>query len=219
MDLFSFTAPRIDKAKIWEKADNFRSKYASDGIIPIPISDIIEFGLKINLEPIRGLASSDDIEALLLGTLDTIVVDSDQFLEDRFQNRVRFSLAHEVGHLILHSDIIKKLRSASVEEWIKMFDVIDNEEYVAIEQQAYEFGGRLLVPPQLLVNQLKKKKSIVETLLKEHPEIEEPTIIEYLSNSICKKFGVSHYVISKRIKVEGLWWMVSNIYTAQHNII
>jgi hypothetical protein len=205
MDFFSFIAPRLSKVKIWEEADNFRQIYANDGIIPIPISDIIEFGLKLNLEPIRGLASSGDIEALLLGTLDTIVVDSEQFLEDRFQNRMRFSLAHEIGHLVLHSDIIQKLRPSSVEEWIEMFDVIDNEEYVAIEQQAYEFAGRLLVPPQELIDQMKKKKSIVEKLLKEHPEIEEPTIIEYLSNSICKKFGVSHYVISKRIRVEGLW--------------
>jgi len=201
----SFTAPRLNKYKIWEHADDFRMKYVDQGIIPIPIFDVVEFGLGMNIEPIKGLASSGDIEVLLLGTLDTIVVDSDQFLEDRFQKRMRFSLAHEVGHLVLHSDIIKKLRPGSVEEWIEMIDIIDNEEYVEIEQQAYEFAGRLLVPPQQLVDELKNWKSIVDKLFVEHPEIGEQAIIEHLSNNICKKFGVSHYVISKRIKVEGLW--------------
>jgi hypothetical protein len=202
---FSFTAPRLNKTKIWEHADNFRIKYASQGDIPVSISDIIEFKLGINLDPIQGLKTSGDIEALLLGTLDTIVVDSAQFLDDRFQNRMRFSLAHEVGHLILHSEIIKKLRPASIEEWIEMMDVLDNEEYAAIEQQAYEFAGRLLVPLPNLICELKGKKYLVDKLLSNHPEISEQAIIESLSNSICKKFGVSYYVIAKRIKVEGLW--------------
>ena len=69
---FSFTAPRLNKTKIWEHADNFRIKYASQGDIPVSISDIIEFKLGINLDPIQGLKTSGDIEALLLGTLDTI---------------------------------------------------------------------------------------------------------------------------------------------------
>jgi hypothetical protein len=177
---FSFTAPRLSKTTIWEQADTFRIKYVSPGIIPIPISDIIEFKLGMNIVPIPGLKTSGDIETLLLGTLDTVVVDSTQFLEERFQNRMRFSLAHEIGHFVLHGDIIKRLRPASVEEWIKMMEVIGNEEYIAIEQQAYEFAGRLLVPHDRLVAELESKKEIINKLLSEHPGLDHQAILEHL---------------------------------------
>ncbi|HVN49153.1 MAG TPA: ImmA/IrrE family metallo-endopeptidase [Bacteroidota bacterium] len=200
----SFTAPKLTKSEIGEQADMFRDKYCKD-ILPVPISDIIEFKLGMNIEPVKELASRGDIEALLLGTLDTIVVDNDQFLDERFQNRMRFSLAHEIGHFVLHKEIIKKLKPASLQKWFDMIDVINNGEYIIIEQQAYEFAGRLLVPRLDLIDELKGKKEIVNKLLHDHPEINESTLIEYLSNNICKKFGVSNQVISKRIKVEKLW--------------
>lgn len=210
MDICDFKAPRYSLSDIWAQADAFRGKYAGDNVVPVDITNIVEFKLDLNLAPISGLASSGDIEALLLGTLDTIVVDQEQFMEDRYLNRMRFSIAHEVGHLILHSSQIKALRPATIDEWIEMLDVLDNQEYITIEQQAYEFAGRLLVPPLLLKNELLLKRSIVEKILAENPQIPQESIIEYLSNSICKKFGVSYYVISKRIKREGLW-PLSNI--------
>ena len=50
------------------------------------------------------------VEALLVGDLKTIAVDRDVFMDPRAENRLRFSVAHELGHLILHRDVDGKVR-------------------------------------------------------------------------------------------------------------
>jgi Zn-dependent peptidase ImmA (M78 family) len=63
------------------------------------------------------LREAGDVDALLLGDLKTIAVDQNYFLNERAQNRLRFSVAHEIGHLILHSDIFSKIQYSSIAEW------------------------------------------------------------------------------------------------------
>ena len=45
---------------------------------------------------------------------DLIFLDFNMYL--KYENRTRFTLAHEVGHLILHGEIFKKLNINSVEK-------------------------------------------------------------------------------------------------------
>ncbi|MFI5224572.1 MAG: ImmA/IrrE family metallo-endopeptidase, partial [Nitrospirales bacterium] len=62
----------------------------------------------------------------------------------------RFSVAHEIGHLILHRDIYAGLQHATAAEWFDYISAIPEVEYGWVEWQAYEFAGRLLVPPEPL---------------------------------------------------------------------
>jgi len=71
----------------------------------------------LSIEPIHSLLDDLDVDAFLKLDLSGIVVDYDCFMQERFQNRIRFSFAHEIGHFVLHKDIYKKIPFTSPEEW------------------------------------------------------------------------------------------------------
>lgn len=56
---------------------------------------IAEFDLNLEIRPITGLKEDSDVDALLLGDWQTLIVDQQQYLDDRFISRLRFSIAHE----------------------------------------------------------------------------------------------------------------------------
>ena len=98
----------------------------------------------------NGLREQLDIDALLMGDLKSVLVDKRAFMSPRLECRLRFSVAHEIGHLILHRDIYAGLQHTTAAEWFDYISAIPEVEYGWVEWQAYEFAGRLLVPPDAL---------------------------------------------------------------------
>lgn len=72
------------------------------------------------------------------------------------------------------------------------------------EFQAREFAGRLLVPPSLLIQELKVLKPLIEKAKKIVPDLEDSVIKELLSPKLAKRFYVSDDVIVRRIDAEGI---------------
>ena len=105
-----FKAPFISREQIWEEADKLRVKYWPPKKLPIDIETIAEFDLGLDFLPIDGLRREGDTDALLLGDLKTIAIDKSDYLDNRAQNRLRFSIAHEVGHLVLHGKLFSEIR-------------------------------------------------------------------------------------------------------------
>ncbi|MDO9541810.1 MAG: ImmA/IrrE family metallo-endopeptidase [Kiritimatiellia bacterium] len=169
------------------------------------MNEIVEFDLEMEIRSIPGLRESSDIDALLLGDLKTIIIDRDIYMDDRMQNRLRYSLAHEIGHKILHPDLYKKIAHKSVDDWICFFKNIPEDQYSWIEQHAYEFAGRLLVPVDHLRLNLGKAVKEAEKSGFVEWDASGDTAREYIANSLSRIFGVSSQVISKRIVREGLW--------------
>lgn len=205
MDLDDFKAPYIRQNEIWQKADDFCKKYWKSDNIPVDILSIIEFELKMEILPINNLITDNDTDALLLGDLKTIVVDNDEFLNDKYENRIRFSLAHEIGHLILHNNIFSKINHNSIDEWIQFYLNIPDEQYKWIEMHAYEFAGRLLVPKDKLIEKFNDVKGHAEIEGFKKWDLSGESVIEYLSHEIAKRFGVSEIVIEKRLIKENIW--------------
>lgn len=114
----NFKAPFIPKHAIWQQADAFRSQVWPSGIIPVDIMDIVEFELGLEFRAVTSLRTDDDVDALLLGDWQTIMVDQGLFMDDRYSNRLRFSIAHELGHYVLHRTVFEQIPRATAEEWI-----------------------------------------------------------------------------------------------------
>jgi len=140
-----FRAPYITPQKAWAEADRIRERFWPSGAIPIEIEEIL-WAVGLRLEPIQSLKESGDVDALLRGDLVTIIVDRDEYMDDRWLNRIRFSIAHELGHFVLHSDIYQGIAHASIEEWIDFVQRVPEDQWGFVELHAYEFAGRLLVP-------------------------------------------------------------------------
>lgn len=204
LDPGEFKAPFIKIDDIRTEADKFRIRYWPQNTIPVDIFEILEFGLDIEVRTILNLREAGDVDALLLGDLKTIVVDQQDFLNDRAQNRLRFSVAHEIGHFVLHADIFSKIKYTSVEEWIDFFQKIPDDEYTWIEQHAYEFAGRLLVPREKLIEKLKDAVSLAKTGGFDTWDSSGESVREYIAHGIARYFGVSEQVIEKRLLKENL---------------
>jgi len=205
-DIAVFKCPYIDKATIWEKADSFRREHWPDQIIPIDIEKIIEKKLNLHVEPTWNLSNSFDTDAYLRNDLSGIIVDYERYMNDKYINRLRFSFAHEIGHLVLHKEIYQNFQINSPQELIIFMREIPDKEYSLFEYQANEFAGRLLVPVESLIIELKKCLKLLplydmQDLLDKDPDM----VLVALSPALCKSFGVSEQVIGIRVEREGLW--------------
>jgi hypothetical protein len=94
-----FVARWIYPEEIREIVEDLRGRYPVCKKLPVDIVVFAEhgLGLEFEFEPIQELGQ----DALLRGDLARIILDRDAFKEAR-SNRVRFSVAIELGHLHLH---------------------------------------------------------------------------------------------------------------------
>ncbi|MEQ9218903.1 MAG: ImmA/IrrE family metallo-endopeptidase [Cyclobacteriaceae bacterium] len=198
---------RLTWKKIREEVEDFRSRYSRIQEVPIEIEELIEFDLGLEIIPKHGLKASADVEAFLSKDMQTIFVDNEAYMNSSYSGRLRFTLAEEIGHLVLHRHIYEEgVKYESEEEFIEAINEIDSEDLDWIERQAREFAGRLIVPVHILIDEIKKLEDKIETFHERyHGEDRiEDLAIEAVSKIICAKFGVSWEVVRRRINNEGL---------------
>ena len=180
-------APYFEKKDIYKQADAFRKKYWTDEI-PVDVEKICEFALGIQVIPFDNLRVNHDTEALICHSFKHIFIDSKLYMDDRQLNRLRFSIAHEIGHLVLHKDILKKYNLETIDDYIRWFSALSEKQYSLFEMHANEFAGRLLVPHNKFIefyNSLKQNGN---------------WLVQAQNNfSLARTFGVSQEVIERRI--------------------
>lgn len=204
IDPKAFKAPFIDQQRCWQEADKFRQQYWPSGEIPVDVLAIAEFDLDLEIRTITRLKEDADVDALLLGDWKTLIVDQQQYLDDRHLNRLRFSIAHELGHYVLHKAVYDQIPRGSPDEWISFMQNIPDKEYSFIEFQAYEFAGRLLVPEENLKKEFESVLAQTEQSGLPRNRLTEAHLA-YLCNPLSKSFAVSTDVIEKRLNRERLW--------------
>ena len=109
-----------------------------------------------------------------------------------------------MGHLILHRNEIQKCESRTPEDWLHFREDFLEEDLNWFEQHAYEFAGRLLVPKNVLEEELRHLHSKIKIFRNKYAD-QDDVIIDALSRIICPKFQVSPGVIQRRIRSEKLW--------------
>jgi len=195
---------RLSNLYIRSQADELRGKYlSSPDTIPVPIEDIVEFDLRLELIPKAFIKQNIDLDGFLSRDLKTIFIDT-ELMRERNVNRYRFTLAHEVGHYVLHSKEIQESEYRTTSEWSKMREEMDEEDLNWFEQQAYEFAGRLLVPRNRLIEALEDLREKIEKYKTSYPD-SNYEIKEAIARVICGQFQVSPDVMERRIRKENVW--------------
>lgn len=181
--------------QIAETANHFLSNYHPSQSLPIPIEIITERDLKLEIIPVVCMKEKYDVDGCLDSTLTKIFVDMDRYMYH--ENRSRFTIAHEVGHLVLHKEIFSNLAIRS-EEDIHNFTVNTKEdEFNWLQFQASTFAGVVLVPRAKIIeevqNRIQKPFETVtfEKLLPIFSELE-------------RSFKVSGEVLMRRLEKEGI---------------
>lgn len=196
------------KRDVWEAVEKFRMQHPKELCsLPVDVLTVIELNLRLDVIPFADLLEKYSVDAAVISDFSGIYVDerSYKFLAGepawRF-NRLRFSLAHELGHIVLHREMTGGLKFANIQEffnWTRRYEV----SRFTLEQEANEFGGRLLVPVDRLRADFDAFVAVIQG------QFPSWWINEDLRNALAGKlagnYGVHRDVILCRLDREEVW--------------
>jgi Zn-dependent peptidase ImmA (M78 family) len=192
---------------VWERVEAERLKYEAcrNGDIPVDVFTLAEVDLRLDIIPFPDLDAKYRVAAGIKADFSGIYVDEREYVF--WENgpvwktkRLRFSVAHELGHFFLHRSLPQAKNFGSVPEFARWSESYDGRMYSA-EEEANEFAGRLLVPrPKLeaLVDELDAKLTAAGL----H---RSAAMRQGFCASAEDKFLVSDDVIAVRLDREVLW--------------
>lgn len=188
---------RLNYSQIRTTAENFLDKYHPTLSMPVPIEKIAELILGINVVTIPDMKSIFEIDGFINSTFTQITIDDDIF--NSYEERARFTIAHEIGHKILHSEIYKNFRIGTLEDYLGFQNKISEDNQKWLEIQANIFAACTLVPSASLKEEF--SKALKEEKLPRRANTEY--FIPYLEQ-LPSKFNVSWGVLYRRMQKEGL---------------
>ena len=176
--------------------------------IPVNIERVIEVKYQMDIIPIPGLLGLLDTDGYCSHDCTAIYVD--QYVYERIYNRYRFTLAHELGHRVLHKRYFSELVFDSSSDWLEVMNNIDSWDYKRMEYQANMFAGMILVPKEILRAEFNKELPLIQSHI-EQAQLNGIKIEDYLpfmtyaiANILSPKFEVSRKVLTIRIEFERL---------------
>jgi len=192
MDYKSTVAPYLNNIQIEEIVEDFRKEFWNN-TVPVEIENIIEFKLNIEIIPIPGFLKLSNMDALITSNWRYIYVDNNEYSNERLYSRLRFSLAHEAGHLVMHKEIYSDFKIKTLEDYRKLYKDIPEKQYGYLEHQANKFASYLLIPRKVLAVEMEKElKDKYDPRFK---KIDRLLLNSYLANPLSKKFGVSEEAV------------------------
>jgi len=189
--------PWMESEEIRKHANAFLVEYNPEGVLPLPIEEIVEFKIGINIVPIHGLQAR--IETVGFITSDLTEIDLDLEVSEKYPARFRWTIAHEVGHLLLHRSLYESQRFSKPEEWKKWVGTIPDKQYRWLEAQANMLASRILMPADALAEHFEN----IVALLK-NGGLNWTAAPDAVYRLLADKFGVSPKSVMFALSNEGL---------------
>lgn len=177
------------KTSAYDLLDYLEDKNDFDVKLPIDVQGIIKYlDIKLNKKPnfkkikLDGMISIKDKEPeIWINPMKTSM-----------KERIRFTLAHELGHFMLHIAPENNLtEDRSIEDTEITYYRDDNWDH--IEMEANNFASQLLMPSSMITKETKK-------ILNKNDDFSKDEIIESLSST----FDVSKTAMKYRLKKMGV---------------
>ena len=206
MDPGKIVSIKMTLDKIREEAESFRATHIFSSSLPVDIENVVEATLGMRIIPIDNLQKLCDMEGFISNDFTSIYVDKFLYQDDRYYKRVRFTIAHEIGHYVLHRSTIDSQKFDDENDWIKFRIGLKDDTLGWFETQASEFAGRLLVPLDSLVEEFRSNRQIVIKKFSswDSPKINDDDLFSIVSPLICSRFDVSAEVIERRLRKENI---------------
>jgi Zn-dependent peptidase ImmA (M78 family) len=197
------------KLDVWAAVEAFRERHLACELarLPVDVFTLAELELRLDVIPFDDLFAKYESDAAITPDFSGIYVDAEAYILWEKgpvwkQNRLRFSVAHELGHYVLHREIAATLNFNSFEGFVRWTQSHEGQKY-ALEQAANEFAGRLLVPVERLRQLYDEFSTEFDA---KFPHWRAHQVIRYfLAESVAPKFGVNSQVIEVRLDREGIW--------------
>jgi Zn-dependent peptidase ImmA (M78 family) len=206
MDPGKIVSIKMTLDKIREEAESFRATHIYSSNLQVEIENVVEATLGMRIIPIENLQKLCDMEGFISNDFTSIYVDKFLYQDDRFYKRVRFTIAHEIGHYILHRSTIDSQKFDDENDWIKFRIGLKDDTLGWFETQASEFAGRLLVPLDSLIEEFRLKRQVVIKKFSswDSPKINDDDLFSIIAPLICSRFDVSAEVIERRLRKENI---------------
>jgi len=136
---------RLSLKQVDEEAQKFFKWNKNFDKIPVPIEDIVCRYYKYDIIPSASLYSKIGAAGFILPHKKEIYIEQSIF-ENTSPNRFNSTLAHEVGHLVLHREFMDKFKDEDdVISFLTSFES-DPDSLDWIEKQAWTYARYLLLP-------------------------------------------------------------------------
>ena len=195
----TLTLQHLTYSEIGKKANSFLLKYHPSFEIPIPVENIVDVNMGIQIFPYPGLYKVHGQNGFLSKDRTTINVDEYQY--DNYYPKCRFTIAHELGHYVLHERQYANLPFNAPDEYEKWLLAESPEAIDWFEKQSDWFAEQLLVPTQSLIEVCTQVVKRHETKLSELTRVPDD-FWSYASNEIATNFDVNPPVVEIRIRRE-----------------
>ncbi len=166
----------------------------------MPIEVIVEHRLCLDIVPFPQLRKVHGLEGFLTVGSREIIVDQEQI--ERFETRYRFTLAHEVGHWILHRDLYPAGSITDLESYLAWQERLTGRDLDDLDFQARNLGGRILLPREPFL------AAVREELTPVRPELPEGVrgrnLCRFLAERVAPRFVVATAVAETRLFGDGL---------------
>ena len=198
----------LPKSILAKEASSFLSQNELTEI-PIDIEFVAERNYEMHVVPFAGLLREYGIDGYSASDFSAIYVD--EFVYNQRPTRLRFTVAHELGHRVLHEKYLNMLKFSSVNQWIEVIlNNLDRSDYDKMEYQANAFAGLVLVPQDHLEVRFKNLLHTLTDLIEEAKSngLERndylDTVIYTIADELSTHFEVSLDVMTIRIKSASL---------------
>jgi hypothetical protein len=171
---------------------------------PVPVEEILEFRLGLDIIPMEGLRRYFHIDGYVSKNLREISVD--EYIQETNPDYYRYVLAHELAHVLIHSEIVRQFRFDTIDEWKKIIRAVDREDRSVYDGQAHELGSLILVPADPLAAEFGQARRLFEAkglTLSQVVATEKGRII--IENNLAQRFEVPRFVITDRMNRDRLW--------------
>lgn len=194
-------APYLPYDEIRPVAERFLNNHNPSMTIPVPIENIVEVELRISILPLHDLEFMFGIDSYLEPNLKRICIDYGVFHQEC---RCRFSVAHEIGHFVIHKEFFEKASFKTTDEYLEFRKNIDPQQEHWFEMQAYNFAGLVLVPEPELKKSFDKSLDLARSARIEPYEMPKKFLNRALP-WLGRRFLVTEGVVRRRIEYDGLW--------------
>ncbi|MBU0986921.1 MAG: ImmA/IrrE family metallo-endopeptidase [Proteobacteria bacterium] len=207
-DFSDFKCDWLNKESIWIEAEHARSKYWPENILPIQSEIVIQGGLGLDIVFLKGLFQVALSNAFLSFDRSKVVIDNYAYNCGRYDDKINFDLAHEIGHYLLHEEVYDYLHNKikSFDDYLDFMNTAPDSAIRNYEFQASEFAGRFLVPVAELNRQIEIRcdEAIKNGKMDKYAQNTD-VFLSVISPEIADIFGVTFTNIEERVKREGMW--------------
>lgn len=180
-------------ADVNRKANEFLQKYNPSKNLPIPIEEIVELQMNIALVVVPGIKELLGIDAFISSDFSQITID--EYAYENYAERTKFSIAHEIGHSILHAEWYKNHGPKNLDDYLTFHERVSPEVYKFLEIQANTFAGLVLVPTNQLI-------ILLRTKLGRTPSDEDFSVLVPIFQELLDVFQVSGEMLLYRMQKE-----------------